>query len=76
MRDPLKSLEAIHTPVGGDFGMDMDMLVYQHPEGTDPRLLEAAKLISQIYKIVHSEVATCTHRDWEEIKDEILMKEV
>jgi hypothetical protein len=76
MKNTYKALEAIEVLVGGDFGMDMEWLLYDKREKKiDPRLIQSAEIISKIYQIVHSEtIHSCQHPDWENIKYDILSK--
>ena len=76
MKNPHKALEAIERLVGGGFGMDMEMLIYEAEKGkrkVEPQLLEAAKIITEIYCIAHAE-GTCGggHTIWQQKKFDIL----
>lgn len=75
MKNPYKALQAIEVLVSSDFGFDMGALRYQKNE-VGPTLLEAARVITKIYQIAHSEKTSgsCKHLDWEEIKYDILSK--
>ena len=78
MKNPHKALEAIEMLVGGDFGMDMDFLLYDDREkNLDPRLKKAAEVITKIYCIAHSEtVHSCSHEEWEKIKYDVIKENV
>lgn len=69
--NPYKALEAIEVLVGGDFGLDMESILYEKRKKIDPKLKEAARLIGKIYQIAHSE-GKCRHEDWERLKYEVL----
>lgn len=72
MKNPHRALEAIEVLVGNDFGMDMEWLLHdKRKKKIDPRLLEAAEVITQIYRIAHAE-GSCYHEDWAKEKYKIL----
>jgi len=74
MRNPHEALRAIEVLVGGDFGLDMEMIATPIKKGgkkIDHRLKQAAELITTIYMIAHAENG-CKHPDWENKKYEIL----
>ena len=75
MRNPHKALEAIERLVGGDFGLDMEMVLYDKNarKNVISRLKAAARVITDIYIIAHAENSKgCKHENWEEKKYKIL----
>ena len=73
MTSPLKALEAIEFLVSGDFGEEMELLLYDKKNNVDPILRQAAQIISDIYLIAHAETKhTCKHPDWKTKKSEVL----
>lgn len=74
-KDRFIALQAIERLVGGDLGMEMEFLLTDErldKTKIDPRLLDAAKIITEVYCIAHSEVAACSHEDWEQKKFTIM----
>jgi hypothetical protein len=74
MKNCYKALEAIEVLVGGDFGLEMEWLLYdQREKDIDPRLKQAAKIITDIYMIAHADtIHPCKHQEWENKKYKIL----
>ena len=73
MKHPNKALEAIEILVSGDFGLDMEWLLHDKRKKVDPKLKQAAEIITKIYCIAHAETNHhCQHSDWEQIKYDIL----
>lgn len=73
MKNKLKALEAIEILVGEDFGFEMENILYNKDKNIDPILKQAAKIITDIYCIAHSETKHhCQHPEWEKIKYKIL----
>jgi len=76
MKNPHKALQAIERLVGGDFGFDMECYLFdKRIKKKNKRLVEAAKIITEIYCIAHSENANCGHENWEQKKYDILKQE-
>lgn len=76
MRNKNKALEAINILVSSDLGFDADLIYHEMlkltPKMKDRYILDFSKLITDIYKIAHAEIASCRHEDWEKIKYEII----
>lgn len=72
MKNPIKALKAIELLAGGDFAQDLEWLTYREGRKVDKRILEAAKILGNIYMIAHSEISTCRHESWEKIKLEVI----
>jgi hypothetical protein len=75
MKNPHKALEAIERLVGGDFGLDMEWYIHDdRVKRKNKRLLEAAKIITEIYLIAHAEGHCGGHTNWQDRKYEILQQ--
>lgn len=75
-KNAFKAIEAIERLVGGDFGVDMEMYVATKPKlnktQLKKQLRQAAKIITDIYIIAHSEGACPGHPEWQQKKYDIL----
>ncbi len=83
MKNPYRALEAIERLVGSDFGFEMEWFASAGGnDGMDSNysvpalrktLKQAARMITDIYLIAHSETEhACRHEGWEQRKYDIL----
>jgi hypothetical protein len=76
MTSQQKALKAIEYLTGDDFACGLEWWMCDNAKRKDlsedeERLLEAAKLLGQIYRISHAE-GNCKHPDWEKEKDRVI----
>lgn len=72
MKDNKKALQAIERLVSSDFVLDLEWYLADKGIKANDHLKKVAEIIGEVYKIAHSEVSNCEHKDWEDIKDRIL----